>query len=1437
MILGLRTLTLRVGCVLAAPSAAMSALTYRTQATEPVLYGVTEFGTVRLVLDKDHNQLPDSFEETYELDPGSTAADADDDGDGLVNKTELAYGTDPSMADTDGDSVSDGAEVENGSSPLDRSDTASTAIPLVSILVEPRQSRLTYNTVYSPPTLDLRVTALLADDTTRDVTDNVQTTYVSVSPAIATVSSSGRVTALANGTAQIIAQYRGRTDIATVTITTFLPKPVAALGTAGFAYRVAVHAGVAYVANGSAGLWVIDVQDPTSPQQLTQVTLGNNDARDVALSGDWAVIANGIYGIAVVDISDPNSASLRGRLDLAGEAQGLAVQGQYAYVAAGLAGLIVVDLSNSTAPSPIASLALDGNTRDLALDSVLHRVVVADDTGAVHLVDISDVPAVSPALLGTLAIPGGEPKDVALRGVLAWVAAEEEKVWALDVGGLGAPEFEAQITTGGLVARGVDVAGSLLFVADWGFVNTLPIYSVPSTSSLALIGEPALVGQINFSGDADHQGVAVAGGFVYVAVGDDGLQIGQYAQFNDAGHVAPRVAITHPDPGTSWVAGDPVTVTVQAQDDVAVASFELLWDDNVVATLGDEDDAAPTRQVTVDISAPPAASVGGRPALLGARARDLNGNVGEASPVDVFVMPPNDLTAPTLTVMSPENGSTIAGGRAFLITVEATDDHGIAYVEVEDEQGIVRDRDYDEPYELVGVMPYEGVLDETIPFTVRAVDYSERVDSETVSLVYGGFSDEVVDSCALGVPVFELPEEGISGSTTGQGLFSGSCAADAGEPERIFAYTVAPSQELRSLTFSTDDPLTNFDTVLHVRFGSCANPDDEIDCDDQSGGNNTSQVTISYPEAGIYYVFVDGSVAGAAPGEGAFKLNVSAEGDTGPVSFSHVPSDAVWATTVLGKSSQYSSPGYSAEQALGSPDTCACGDSTTAWSPYTRDGSREWISVAFNSVAVASGVYVHETSAPGAVVEVEISTSAADGPMDWNQVYSGAAAAAPCDRWILYPFEATSDVQAVRLTLDSVAVSGWNEIDAIGLKVPSDDFCGTCSVDSSCVMHDWGGECVCSDGYMGGGPTCVPIAEEVVLGHPPSGSDVVWPSATIGASSYYHSNPPAKAMTWDTCTCADSSSAWSPNSADSSTGEWIAMTFPDTMGPAWGVIVRENMGTGSIVGVDVATTETPAGGCYSLDWEPIFEQNASLGADCPRWVLYPLPGIDLRAVRLRLDTATIPSWNEIEAVAVMTSNSSDCIQGCDSNAICADGYTCTCNEGYVGDGRLCVPEVSAVSLGTATPTDSPLWATGVVGAGASTQYYANPAERATGAPNVTSCADSSSAWSPSTASRAADEWIAVSFPASQSSGVYVHETLGAGAIVGVDVAFAAETNVCGDADWHPVYAGQPDVTATCPRWVLYSFSSSIPGVAAVRLRLDTEAIGHWQEIDAIGLKP
>lgn len=143
------------------------------------------------------------------------------------------------------------------------------------------------------------------------------------------------------------------------------------------------------------------------------------------------------------------------------------------------------------------------------------------------------------------------------------------------------------------------------------------------------------------------------------------------------------------------------------------------------------------------------------------------------------------------------------------------------------------------------------------------------------------------------------------------------------------------------------------------------------------------------------------------------------------------PPAPVWASRVLGFSSQYTTTSWSAQRVLGPPDVFPQGgDNQNAWASLEADAKSEFIEVGFDQPHRLRGVDIFETDNPGAVDHVEITT--ADGKH--HTIYDGAAHAMGTPSFQRSIAFACTDqpVVAVRVTLASAAVPEWNEIDAIG---------------------------------------------------------------------------------------------------------------------------------------------------------------------------------------------------------------------------------------------------------------------------------------------------------------------------------------------------------------------------------------------------------------------
>ena len=165
----------------------------------------------------------------------------------------------------------------------------------------------------------------------------------------------------------------------TVNVTVGVPNPAYVLGTGAHnmptyyaAYDLDLKDNYLFVADGTAGLTVVDVTDPANPVLCSNnLVLDDSDpltydcAVGIELSGNYAYLGVGAYGFAVADISDPENPVEIGHVYTASTAKKLALTGNNAYVADFSNGLVVMNILDPYAPSIIGGKDTTGYSEDV----------------------------------------------------------------------------------------------------------------------------------------------------------------------------------------------------------------------------------------------------------------------------------------------------------------------------------------------------------------------------------------------------------------------------------------------------------------------------------------------------------------------------------------------------------------------------------------------------------------------------------------------------------------------------------------------------------------------------------------------------------------------------------------------------------------------------------------------------------------------------------------------------------------------------------------------------------------------------------------------------------------------------------------------------------------------------------------------------------------
>jgi hypothetical protein len=311
--------------------------------------------------------------------------------------------------------------------------------------------------------------------------------------------------------------------------------------------------------------------------------------------------------------------------------------------------------------------------------------------------------------------------------------------------------------------------------------------------------------------------------------------------------------------------------------------------------------------------------------------------------------------------------------------------------------------------------------------------------------------------------------------------------------------------------------------------------------------------------------------------------------------------------------------GFSPEQAEGPPDVRQAGDNPMAWASQTPDGQKEWLLCGYSDPVVIRAVIVHESYNPGGLVRVSAFNPAGDEVVAWEGE-DPTPRGKPKGISVI-PVKLDFPVAKIRLSIDSPAVPGWNEIDAVGLE------------DSDGNTH-WASHAEASSSFGAPGGFSSPVNSK------PSYS----PAQAAGEP--------------DTPRPGDQGTAWASATPDSQP-EWLVCEYTTAHLPAE-IVVYENNAPGAISKIGVFT----AGGTEVTVWE---------GTDpTPRdqpWGVSVFPvkvDFPFQKLKLYINSQEVPGYNEIDAVGLRAANG-DTVWASEAEASSIYGAGVMYNQGMMMD--------------------------------------------------------------------------------------------------------------------------------------------------------------------------
>ncbi|MGE3309368.1 MAG: hypothetical protein AB7O66_05300 [Limisphaerales bacterium] len=463
----------------------------------------------------------------------------DTDRDGLPDDGELIMGTDPRKADTDGDGIADGAEVRDGLDPL------SGLAVRTGIIASVRTPG---------PAVDICAINNLA------------------------------IVALRDRGVAVYNIFAG-----------FDPVSITLVDTPGIASRVSCSGTLIGVADGEAGLAVIDVSDPPAASVSRQVPLGS-PALSVATAGFLAFVGLENGEIAVVDM---NTGDILVRRWLGAPVVDVTFGKDLIYALAG---------------SAVNTLALTGPDLD----------ILATTTS----------PASSVFPNRRLFVGGAHAIATRSDGYNVFSLSNPERPTLLAVGSSPSRGWRQMVMNG----SGEGIAA----------VGPAPSLASPADISIYDLSDPSLIGPLITTLPTPGSATAVAlfNGLAYCADYNSGIQVINYLP-PDRGGVPPTIELVTSFPNQQAEEGKIFVASARVTDDVQVRNVEFHLDGRLALTDGD----FPFEYRFIA----PLITPGRDTFTLRARAFDTGGNTTWSDETVIRLVP--DATPPRVNRISPADGS------------------------------------------------------------------------------------------------------------------------------------------------------------------------------------------------------------------------------------------------------------------------------------------------------------------------------------------------------------------------------------------------------------------------------------------------------------------------------------------------------------------------------------------------------------------------------------------------------------------------------------------------------------------------------------------------------------------------------------------------------------------------------------------------------------
>jgi hypothetical protein len=238
--------------------------------------------------------------------------------------------------------------------------------------------------------------------------------------------------------------------------------------------------------NSNSFFTVVQVDNIAEPTVVGVLPLDNSGGGgDIAFSGTLALVARGNAGVAVIDLSDPSSPDHLMTIPQGGSISNLTISGEHLFITDAGPVLNIFNISDPLMPFLEGSTPLIASGSDVVIDGNL-ALVCHGYNGGLELIDITTMSA--PLSIGSLLLPD-EPNHIDVAGNSAVLGCYDGQLVVVDIQTPANPELTARFPVPGY-GSALTAAGDLVFLAsDWTILTVVDLGNRTNAPTTAELGQ------------------------------------------------------------------------------------------------------------------------------------------------------------------------------------------------------------------------------------------------------------------------------------------------------------------------------------------------------------------------------------------------------------------------------------------------------------------------------------------------------------------------------------------------------------------------------------------------------------------------------------------------------------------------------------------------------------------------------------------------------------------------------------------------------------------------------------------------------------------------------------------------------------------------------------------------------------------------------------